>query len=122
MESILLKRVRRARRKKRVRKKVLCTSERPRVTGFRSSKPSYAQAMVEWSGGTLCSASTRDKALASQFEYGGNKAAATKVGTALAESIKSNGVDKLVFDRNGFTYHGRVKALADAVREAGIRF
>lgn len=119
MKPIKLKRFQRKRRKIRVRKCISGTAERPRVSVFRSLKYVYAQAIDDVGGRTLASASSREKG----FDGGtGNVAAATKVGTALAEKLKSQGVASLTFDRNGYRYHGRVKAVAEAMREAGLKF
>jgi large subunit ribosomal protein L18 len=93
---------------------------RPRLTVFRSSKHIYAQVIDDLSGKTLASASTTEKASAESS--GGNTAAATEVGKRLAERAVAAGVASVVFDRNGFKYHGRVKGLADGARENGLKF
>jgi large subunit ribosomal protein L18 len=115
---------RRVRRQRRVRKKLVGTAERPRLAIFRSSKHIYAQIIDDATGRTLASAGTLDKDLKGQLAnaYGGNKAAAATVGTALAERAKQAGVDKVCFDRRSYKYHGRVQALADAAREGGLQF
>jgi large subunit ribosomal protein L18 len=110
----------RKRRHHRVRKKVFGEPTRPRLSVFRSARHITAQVIDDRSGRTLAAASTVEKDLRSDF--GGNKDAATKVGKLLAERAKAAGVDKVVFDRGGFGYHGRVAALADAAREAGLEF
>ena len=110
----------RKRRHHRVRKKVLGTAERPRLAVFRSTKHITAQVIDDRSGRTLAAASTVEKDLRSS--YGGNKDAATTIGRLVAERAKAAGVDKVVFDRGGFGYHGRVAALADAARAAGLEF
>lgn len=109
----------RAKRKKSIRKKLKGTAERPRLTVFKSQRNIYAQIIDDEKGATLVSASTKCKEL-----LGGsaNLESAKKVGTLLAEKAKSASVAKVVFDRNGFLYHGSVKALADAAREAGLEF
>ena len=111
--------IRRGRRKTGIRKKILGQPERPRLTVFRSANHIYGQVIDDLSGRTLVSASTRDK---DWDGAGGNVEGAKKVGTRLAERAKGAGVSKVVFDRNGFRYHGRVKALADAAREGGLEF
>ena len=110
----------RKRRHHRVRKKVFGEPSRPRLSVFRSARHITAQVIDDRSGRTLAAASTVEKDLRSA--NGGNKDAATKVGRLLAERAKAAGIDKVVFDRGGFGYHGRVAALADAAREAGLEF
>jgi large subunit ribosomal protein L18 len=109
----------RDRRHRRVRKKVEGTPQRPRLAVFRSSKHIVAQVIDDITGVTLAAASTHE---ATFDGYGGNAEAAAKIGTLAAERAKTAGVDKVVFDRGGNRYHGRVKALADAAREAGLDF
>lgn len=109
----------RRRRTFRVRKKLHGTAERPRLSVYRSSKHIYAQLIDDDRGCTLASASSRDKDAAGS---GGNIAAATAVGKAIGERAAAAGVQRAAFDRGRFKYHGRVAALADAVREAGISF
>lgn len=122
MNRIRQKRIRQARRKKRVRKKIFGTAETPRLSVFRSLNHIYAQAVDDVTGTTLASASTRSKVLSESIGYGGNVESATKVGQSLADGLKAKGVKKVAFDRNGYRFHGRVKALAQAVRDAGIQF
>ncbi|MGE0785620.1 MAG: 50S ribosomal protein L18 [Sandaracinaceae bacterium] len=111
-----------ARRKKRIRKKVNGTSERPRMSVFRTAKHIYAQVINDETGTTLATASTLSKDVKDKLS-GVNKTDAAKlVGAAIAQACKGKGVEKVVFDRNGFIYHGRVKALADAAREGGLNF
>ena len=99
------------------------TPERPRLAVFRSSKHIYAQVIDDETGTTLASASTLDGAVkAPATAYGGNKAAAAVVGKVVAERAKQAGIDKVCFDRRSYKYHGRVQALADAAREAGLQF
>ena len=112
---------RRRRRRWRVRKRVVGTPSRPRVSVYRSLKHIYAQVIDDMSGRTLCAASSREGSLGVSGA-GGNRDAAVAVGKALAERAKEAGVDAVVFDRNGFRYHGRVRALADAAREGGLKF
>ncbi len=102
----------------RIRKKVRGTAERPRLAVFRSVKHIYAQIIDDENGKTLASASTVEKALAGST--GGNIEAAQRVGKALAERAATAGISTVVFDRGGYVYHGRVKALIDATRDAGL--
>lgn len=118
MSGKLIKQVRRTRRRKSVRKAVFGTSVRPRLTVYRSLKHIYAQVVDDIAGRTLASAST----MAAKVSAGGNKDAGMTVGKTLAERAIAVGVSKVVFDRNGCKYHGRVKALADAAREGGLKF
>jgi large subunit ribosomal protein L18 len=102
----------------RIRKKVSGSAERPRLAVFRSVNHIYAQIIDDETGTTLASASTTEKSL--KGTSGGNIDAAVKVGTAIAERAIAAGVDNVVFDRGGFVYHGRMKALLDATRAAGL--
>jgi large subunit ribosomal protein L18 len=97
-------------------------SDRPRLTVFRSSKHIYAQLSEAETGATIAAVSTRSKALFPAGVSTGNVEAAKKVGAAIAEVARERQIDQVVFNRNGFLYHGRVKALADAAREAGLQF
>ena len=107
----------RLRRHRRVRGKISGTAERPRLDVFRSSKHIYAQIIDDVAGVTLASASTLEKG----FEgFGGNVEAANKVGKMIAEKALAKGIKTVVFDRGGFVYHGRVKALAEGAREGGL--
>jgi large subunit ribosomal protein L18 len=112
----------RMRRRFRVRRHIRGTAERPRLAVFRTHKHIYAQVIDDVSGRTLASASTMDKALRGTVGFGGNKQAAEAVGRAVAERAKSAGIGKVCFDRGEFRYHGRVAALADAARAAGLEF
>lgn len=112
----------RERRKKRIRKKVFGTTERPRLTIFRTNSHMYAQIVDDVSGVTLAAASTLSPELKSHEGHRGNIDAAKAVGKLIAERAKAASIDKVVFDRNGFLYHGRVQALADSAREAGLDF
>jgi len=98
------------------------TPERPRLAVFRSSKHIYAQVINDANGTTLVAASSLDPEIKGGTPYGGNKAAATVVGRLVAERAKKAGIDKICFDRRSYKYHGRVQALADAAREAGLQF
>jgi large subunit ribosomal protein L18 len=112
----------RKRRHLRVRKKISGTAERPRLNVFRSAKHIYAQLIDDQKGVTLTSASTLDKELRGEIQNGGNVEAARKVGELIAKRAKEKGIEKVVFDRGGYLYHGRVKALAEAAREGGLEF
>jgi len=105
-----------------VRKKITGTPVRPRLAVFRSEHHIYAQVIDDTAGQTLAAASTLDKSLKGELPYGGNVEAAKRVGQLVAERAKEKGIEKVVFDRGGFVYHGRVAALADAAREAGLEF
>jgi large subunit ribosomal protein L18 len=106
----------------RVRTRVSGTPERPRLCVYRSLDHIYAQVIDDHSGKTLASASSLDGETKKNLKGGGNVAAAKVIGKAVAERAKAAGVSKVVFDRGGYKYHGRVKALADAAREAGLKF
>ena len=110
----------RLKRHLRVRKKIQGTTARPRLSVFRSSKHIYAQIIDDLKGSTLVAASSLDKDL--NVSNGGNVEAARKVGELIAKRAKENGIEAVVFDRGGYVYHGRVQALADAAREAGLQF
>ena len=114
--------VARERRKVSIRKRVSGTVERPRLTVFRSASHIYAQVVNDESGHTLVAASTRAPELKELEGHRGNINAAAAVGKLLAEKAVAANVTKVVFDRNGYLYHGRVKALADAAREGGLDF
>lgn len=111
----------RLKRHLRVRKKITGTNERPRLSVFRSSKHIYAQLIDDVKGVTLAAASTVDKELA-ETGNGGNVESARKVGELIAKRAKDKGYEIVVFDRGGYLYHGRIQALADAAREAGLQF
>lgn len=112
----------RYRRHKRIRKKVYGTSERPRLDIFKSINHIYAQIIDDSYGSTLVSAASIDKELKGKLSTGGNMEAAKKVGTLVAQRAIDKGIKKVVFDRGGYFYHGRIKTLADAAREAGLKF
>ena len=112
----------RQRRRYRVRRHIRGTSERPRHTVFRTSKHIYAQIIDDSAGRTLVSASTMDKKLRESVGFGGNQAAAAAVGQEVAARAKAAGISQVCFDRGSFRYHGRVAALANAAREAGLDF
>jgi len=110
------------RRKHSIRNQMLGDSERPRLSVYRSSKHIYAQIINDHDGKTLVSASSTQDDVRGGLKNGGNVAAAKQVGKAIADKAKAAGVSKVVFDRGGRRYHGRVKALADAAREGGLKF
>ena len=120
MDTQKQKTIRHKRRRINIRKRILGTAERPRMCIFRSLNHIYVQVIDDLEGKTLASASTRDKDVS--VEKGANKAAAAIVGAKIAEKAKAAGVTKVKFDRGGFRFHGRVKALADAARKAGLEF
>jgi large subunit ribosomal protein L18 len=117
-----LKLIRHERRKGRVKGTVRGSTERPRLSIFRSVKNIYAQVIDDTTGKTIAAASSVDKAVRTSMKHGGNKTAATEIGKAIAKRALEKGVTLVAFDRNGYRYHGRVKALADAAREAGLKF
>jgi len=106
----------------RIRKRVTGTSERPRLAVHFSGKHIYAQVIDDNAGRTVVAAATTDTKVVSDSKAGANCASAEKVGKAIAERLLSKKIDKVIFDRGGFLYHGKVKALADAAREGGIKF
>jgi len=107
---------------RRIRKRVIWSSRLPRLNVFRSTRHIYAQVIDDASSHTLVSASSRDKEVRQILKRGGNVAAAKVVGKVLAERAKAVAVPQVAFDRGGHAYHGRVKALADAAREGGLKF
>jgi large subunit ribosomal protein L18 len=104
---------------KRIRRRVAGSAERPRLAVYRSLAHIYAQVIDDRSGRTIVSASSNDKGASTN---GGNVAGAKEIGKLIAERAKEKGVTRVVFDRGGYLYHGRIKALADAAREAGLEF
>lgn len=117
----LSKRQHRQRSHRRIRKKVSGTAQRPRLAVFRSLKQIYVQAIDDEAGVTLASASTLEKSFREAKTTGGNIDAAKVVGEHIAKRLLEKGVEKAVFDRGGLVYHGRVKAIAEAAREAGLK-
>jgi large subunit ribosomal protein L18 len=105
-----------------MRKRISGTPERPRLCVHRSSRHIRAQVIDDGTGRTLVSASSLDKEVRTMIKGGGNIAASKVVGKAIAERARAKGVEKVVFDRGGYQYHGRVQALAEAAREAGLQF
>jgi len=106
----------------RIRRKIHGTQERPRLAVFRSQSHIYAQLVDDEAGATLCGASSLDKDVRAKAKRGSTVAAATEVGGLIAGRAKDKGIAAVVFDRGGFQFHGRVKALAEAARAAGLRF
>lgn len=120
--SVRTKQETRQRLHDRIRKKLRGGGGRPRLAVFRSQGHIYAQLIDDDAGRTLCMASSLDKELRPTLKTGGNVAAAKQVGALIASRAKDKGIATVVFDRGGFQYHGRIKALADAAREAGLKF
>lgn len=119
----------RERSKRRIRKRIVGVAERPRITVFKSGKHIYAQVIQDVDGVTLASASTKDKEVIEQLSAAGEKSASTKslqaakvVGMTIAKKAQATGVSSVVFDRNGYVYHGRVQAVAEGAREGGLKF
>ncbi|PYV60506.1 MAG: 50S ribosomal protein L18 [Acidobacteria bacterium] len=121
MLTLTSKNVTRRRVHERIRKKVMGTSERPRLNVYRSLNHIYVQVIDDLKGVTLVSANSAEGNKETR-RVGGNLAAAKNVGKVIAERAKAKGIEKVVFDRGGYIYHGRVKALADSAREAGLKF
>ena len=122
MDHIKEKLRKRTRRHLRIRRKVVGTAERPRLSVYRSLKHIYCQIINDIEGRTLVAASTQSPDLRSQIKYGGNAAAAEIVGKKIAEEAKNKGITKVVFDKGGYKYHGRIKALAEAARKHNLNF
>lgn len=122
MSSLAQKQVARLKRQTRVRKKITGSPARPRLNVFKSARHIYAQLIDDTTGATLASASTLVGEVAEGLSYTGNIEAATKVGAAIAKKALEKDIKSVVFDRNGFLYHGRIKALAEAARENGLSF
>ena len=123
--KIKTKEDRRDRIKYRIRKRVTGTTERPRLSVFHSLAHVYVQVIDDRTGQTLVSASSVEPSIKSAFANaarGGNRAGAEAIGRTIAERLKAKGITRVVFDRNGFLYHGRIKAIADAARQAGLEF
>ncbi len=122
MNKLELKKHTRLRRKKRIRKNVIGTQLRPRLSVFRSTRHIYAQIIDDTIGHTLAAVSSMEKTVKGHSKSNNNIATASFVGKLLAERAIEQGVKKVVFDRNGFLYHGRVKAVSDGARKAGLDF
>jgi large subunit ribosomal protein L18 len=112
----------RERRKLRIRRKISGTAEKPRLSVYRSTKHIYAQVVDDVTGTTLAHMSTLAKDVKAAITEDTKSDAAKKVGNAVAKLLLAKGISKVVFDRNGYLYHGRIQALADAAREAGLKF
>ena len=112
----------RFRRKLRIRKKIRGTAERPRLSVFRSNRHIFAQLIDDERGVTLVATSSFSKELREKEVEGGKKGMAREVGALIAQKAKAQGIERVVFDRSGYLFHGRVKALADAAREGGLQF
>jgi large subunit ribosomal protein L18 len=112
----------RERRRLRIRQKISGTPERPRLSVFRSSRHIYAQVVDDLAGTTVAHASTLSRDVRREVDEASKLDAAKRVGATIAKLLLAKGIDKVVFDRNGYLYHGRVRALADAAREAGLKF
>lgn len=119
---VINKRLRRIRKKRSIRNKVYGTEQKPRLTVFRSCKNLYAQIIDDDKSITLCSASSLDKELNITSVNRNNKDNAQNIGKLLAKKAKEKNISKVVFDRNGYKYHGKIKSLADACREEGLIF
>ncbi len=122
MNEKLVKHARLARRVRRVRKRVIGTSQRPRLCVARFNRNIYAQIIDDMAGNTLCALSSAAKEIRAQHPNGGNSAAAAAVGKIIGEKARALGISEVCFDRRGRRFHGRIKALADAAREAGLKF
>lgn len=122
MGSTNVKKIIWLKRKKRIRKKIISTAERPRLTVFRSAKHIYGQIVDDTTGTTIVAACSNEKAVKDQPKFDNKVAKAVFTGKLLAQRAMEKGVKKVVFDRNGFLYHGRVKAFSDGAREAGLDF
>ena len=122
MGTLSAKQAARLKRKRRIRKKLTGTSERPRLTVFRSAKHIYGQIIDDTQGVTLVAASSNEKDVQAKPDLGNKVAVATYVGKLLGERAMTQGIKTVVFDRNGFMYHGRVKAVSEGAREAGLVF
>lgn len=122
MGSSAVRKQARIKRKKRIRKNIFGSKERPRLSVFRSSQHIYAQIIDDTRGDTIAAASSLDKVVKEQPKFDNKIAAANYVGKLLGERAVAKGLKKVVFDRNGFLYHGRVKAVSDGAREAGLDF
>jgi len=123
MDSVKKRRLTRIRKKAHIRKRISGDKSRPRISVYRSNNHIYVQAINDIDGVTLLSASTRDKEVREQISgKTGNKTAASVTGKVFGQRLADSGYKTVVFDRNGFLFHGRVKSLADAIREIGIKF
>jgi len=122
MGSTNIRKQARIKRKKRIRKKVSGTAQRPRLSVFRSAKHMYAQIVDDTAGRTLAAAATTEKQVRDMPRFENKRAAANYIGRLVAERALDKGIEQVVFDRNGFLYHGRVKSLSEGARKAGLKF
>ncbi|MEZ4567219.1 MAG: 50S ribosomal protein L18 [Desulfobacterales bacterium] len=122
MDSANRRQALRLKRKKRIRKKITGTGDKPRMSVFRSAKHIYSQIIDDTKGITLATASTTEKEVKEKQPFENKTAAATYIGQLIAERAKEKGISSVVFDRNGFLYHGRIKAVSDGARKAGLDF
>ena len=123
MKRLSVKEARNLRRRNRSKRNNLSHSDRPRLVVYRSNKHITAQIIDDYKGSTLVSASSNDKLIIKDISTAKSKIeVSTKIGTIIAEKALKNKINKVVFDRNGYPYHGRIKAVADAAREAGLKF
>jgi large subunit ribosomal protein L18 len=122
MRQDLIKQWRRQRRTRHVRRNIYGTPERPRMAVSRSNRSISVQLIDDAAGRTLCAVETRAKDVRTQIGYGGNAKAAAVVGQLVAEKARQLGIEQVCFDRRGWRYHGRLKALAEAARKAGLKF
>ena len=122
MGSDIRKQMARVKRQRRVRKKIKGTPGRPRLSVFRSAKHIYAQIIDDTEGRTLVACASTEEAFKSLDKPENKCSAATTVGKMIADRAKEKGIEQVVFDRNGFLYHGRIKAVSDGAREAGLKF
>lgn len=116
------RRASRQKRRRRIRAHIMGTPDRPRLSVFRSNKHIYAQLIEDFSGRTLAAASTQDPVLAEELDSGGNVEAARRVGELIARRALEKGIKRVLFDRSGYDYHGRVATLAEAARKEGLEF
>ena len=122
MDNMKEKRKNRLKKHRRVRKKMYGTVDKPRMCVFRSAQNIYCQMVDDAAGKTILGVSTMDKAIRAQMQWGGNKKAAELLGKEMASRAQEKGIKKVVFDRGGYKFHGRIKALADAARKGGLKF
>lgn len=122
MSTTNLRAVNRIKRQARIRKKVKGTPQQPRLSVFRSAKHIYAQVIDDTAGATIVTASSVEKDVKAQSKFESKRALAEYVGKLIAKRAMDKGIKKVVFDRNGFLYHGRVKSISDGAREAGLKF
>ena len=122
MGSQNIKEAARQKRKKRIRKKIFGTADRPRLSVFRSSRHIYAQIIDDTKGHTIAATSTLDKSLNAESGFENKVGIAKHIGKMIAQRAQEKGIKKVVFDRNGFLYHGRVKAVSEGAREGGLEF